>query len=343
MKRKDFLKIIPIMTTGIVTSNFTSCIFEDSKSGNVDEDTLSISTPNIPSIDKEATRVVSGDTINSSYSPPVIANYARSRYCDIVGQNAERVFPKSKPYLELILKSNTEFRTIFDIPPEFHIGMIQQESGFDPNAVSSSLAVGIAQFMYYTASGRKMNVYDPEKFPDLFEGEKRLKLLNVSSSKLWADIISIVRDDNLDIEMLKVHKEEYNKVVQERNDLIPKLKNMCIDLKSEDDERKDPFESLPQSAKYFAEMARWADKEYNGRSFHSIIRGIVAYNCGTGNVVEGNGFPFIQESIGYFRKVIKNADSIAPKQSREYMYDANYQIITELISSKIYDVGSTSR
>ena len=41
--------------------------------------------------------------------------------------------------------------------------MIQQESGFNPNAVSSAGAIGIAQFMPGTAAGLGINPWDPEQ------------------------------------------------------------------------------------------------------------------------------------------------------------------------------------
>ena len=47
------------------------------------------------------------------------------------------------------------------IPSSLLAGLIQQESGFDPNAVSSAGAEGIAQFMPATAAGMGVNPYDP--------------------------------------------------------------------------------------------------------------------------------------------------------------------------------------
>jgi hypothetical protein len=47
------------------------------------------------------------------------------------------------------------------IPPSLLAGLIQQESGFNPSAVSSAGAEGIAQFMPATAAGMGVNPYDP--------------------------------------------------------------------------------------------------------------------------------------------------------------------------------------
>ncbi|HEY3991896.1 MAG TPA: transglycosylase SLT domain-containing protein [Ktedonobacteraceae bacterium] len=47
------------------------------------------------------------------------------------------------------------------IPPAYFVRQIQQESGFNPNAVSVTNAQGIAQFEPYTASGLGINSWDP--------------------------------------------------------------------------------------------------------------------------------------------------------------------------------------
>jgi len=47
------------------------------------------------------------------------------------------------------------------IPPGLFVKQIQVESGFNPNAVSSAGAIGIAQFLPSTASGLGIDPYDP--------------------------------------------------------------------------------------------------------------------------------------------------------------------------------------
>lgn len=47
------------------------------------------------------------------------------------------------------------------IPPDYFVRQINQESGFNPNAVSPAGAVGIAQFLPSTAAGLGVNPYDP--------------------------------------------------------------------------------------------------------------------------------------------------------------------------------------
>lgn len=47
------------------------------------------------------------------------------------------------------------------IDPNIFVAQIQQESGFNPNALSSAGAEGIAQFMPATAAGLGINPYNP--------------------------------------------------------------------------------------------------------------------------------------------------------------------------------------
>lgn len=47
------------------------------------------------------------------------------------------------------------------LPPVLFVRQIQQESGFNPNAVSSAGAIGIAQFMPQTAASLGVNPWNP--------------------------------------------------------------------------------------------------------------------------------------------------------------------------------------
>lgn len=49
------------------------------------------------------------------------------------------------------------------ISPDYFVRQINQESGFNPNAVSPAGAVGIAQFLPSTAAGLSINPWDPKQ------------------------------------------------------------------------------------------------------------------------------------------------------------------------------------
>ncbi len=78
-----------------------------------------------------------GSDLNSSTLPPMAL--ATSQYVAIAQQDASAV----------------------GIPATYFVRQIQQESGFNPNAVSPAGAVGIAQFEPGTAAGLGINPWDP--------------------------------------------------------------------------------------------------------------------------------------------------------------------------------------
>lgn len=73
-----------------------------------------------------------------------------------------RTNPRISPVDALVL-SGTAVRAARkdDLPPEFLAATLLQESAFDPQAVSSAGAVGIAQFMPSTAAAVGIDPYDP--------------------------------------------------------------------------------------------------------------------------------------------------------------------------------------
>src|SRR5438128_2729353 len=55
----------------------------------------------------------------------------------------------------------TSYANQVGVNPSIFINQIQQESGFNPNAMSPAGAIGIAQFMPGTAQGLGLNPRDP--------------------------------------------------------------------------------------------------------------------------------------------------------------------------------------
>jgi soluble lytic murein transglycosylase-like protein len=55
----------------------------------------------------------------------------------------------------------TQAARVASLPPEFLAAMLLQESAYDPQALSSAGAIGIAQFMPETAAGIGVDPYDP--------------------------------------------------------------------------------------------------------------------------------------------------------------------------------------
>jgi hypothetical protein len=82
------------------------------------------------------------------------------------------VNPRMTPIGALELADATVTAAVEErLPPEFLGAMLLQESAFDPNAVSSAGAVGIAQFMPDTAAEYGVHPFDPF---DAIRGASRL-------------------------------------------------------------------------------------------------------------------------------------------------------------------------
>jgi hypothetical protein len=349
MNRKKFLERISMLSAGGMMS---AVFLETACSTNTDKSTLNTAsgidtlsshknTILVPdSLNSDLIGIPNKDTLESKYSAPLIDNYARARYCDIVGQNAEKFFPECKPYLELILKSNNDYRQIFDIPPEYHIAMLYRESKFDPNALSSSAALGIAQFMRDTARYVGLKVYDGRKYKELYDSEKKLRELSRDIAVLWNDdIIPSLRKNNF--KAVEISKKKYDSVVIEHEELKNTIHQIYIGhvLKMED-ERRDSQKAIPASAMYYAQLVDACQEFFGGKHVHNFIRGAVAYNCGEQNVKKWKGLPFLQEPVWYIRDIMVNSDKMAPQLSKDATYEANPKIVAELVAGKIYTLNS---
>jgi hypothetical protein len=349
MNRKKFLERISVLTAGgMMSAAFlgTACSTNtDNSASNISFGTDTLSSPKdtlhiSDSLNHDLMGIPAKDTLESKYSTPLMDDYARARYCDIVGQNAEKIFPQCKPYLELILKSNHDYRHIFDIPPEYNIAMLNRESNFDPNALSSVGALGIAQFMRNTAIDAGLKVYDGRKYKELYDSEKRLRELGRNIAVLWNDNIipSLRKNDFKSVESLK---KEYDSVVTEHGKLKNTVHKIYLEeLPHMEDARLIWQEEIPASVKDYAHLADKCQKFFGGKHIHNIIRGAAAYNCGYDEVENWKGLPLIQETIWYVRDIMVNSDKMAPQLSKNVIYEANPQIVAELVAGKVYTLNS---
>ena len=112
--------------------------------------------------------VGNGQMIDAPYTGTVVQQQSLAQAGPIVA--IRRVLPSAQqssqvmgqvnvpgPYVAIIQSA----AAANNIPASLLAAVIQQESGFNPNAVSSAGAQGIAQFMPTTASGMGVNPFDP--------------------------------------------------------------------------------------------------------------------------------------------------------------------------------------
>lgn len=121
---------------------------------------------------EQAYRIAFGDTLSSiatrfKTSVTNLANHNKIANPNIIfaGQQVCVPLPKinvpppnSKGEYMTLAK---QFASQAGIPPDLFVKQINQESGFNPKALSSAGAIGIAQFMPGTAAGLGINPHDP--------------------------------------------------------------------------------------------------------------------------------------------------------------------------------------
>jgi len=286
---------------------------------------------------------IGGDVIDTQREFSEYSNVVRARYCEIVGQNAEKRFPKSKPYLEMILKANNDYRDIYDIPPEYFIALLYKESRFNKYAVSPSPAVGIAQFMRTTAADMDMQTYSRHDHPELFKYETRLAVLNNEVIDLWDDILKFLNRNDFDA--LKNSKKKYDLAFSERNKALKEFTQAFTERSMMNliDDRLNPEISIDKSMKYLALLCRDSEKYFDGKPLHNTIRGIAAYNAGMRRVKKKNGIPFIKETVDYISEIILLSDRISPKQQVTLDYLSNKQLIAESVVNARYSMPNIRR
>ena len=244
--------------------------------------------------------------------------YARAQLNDMILQNASRLFPASRPYLEDIARANYDAMKIFDVPLEYFLGLLQKESEFNPDAVSKAYAMGIAQFMRPAALDRGLFTYDIGRHPALHNTELALNVLGSEASSLYNAAMSALRRNDFDavkknkLAYDKAH-ESYLKKFEECGKILEETLAGYDDLSGFDD-RFDPGRAIPASARHLAIQCRENKDYFHSRWGHAIMYGIVAYNAGLLQAQKWHGIPILAEPVNYLRMIMIYADRLTPEE-----------------------------
>ncbi len=233
---------------------------------------------------------------------------AEKEYGDYSAEKYEpiaRAFPQSAPYLEIIHNACREFSSIYHVSVELEAAKLMQESGFDPNAVSKVGAAGIAQLMPYTAKGLGLEVYVDDNFSEGFEMFRK-------GSKLERDAYEAFK--RLDENCLNMRKEA---LVLTRNamEMLESYKKGLLEHQDEDErigkDEKTIKRNIRVGVKHLALQIKSVTDWFHSpiRPFN-VLRGLAAYNAGFGLVRDFHGFPAIDQTVDYVRKIMRNLDSI---------------------------------
>jgi len=103
------------------------------------------------------------DTHDGYWNGFVVEAYIHPAWLPVVAPSVvstQRVQPGNLPKSPYVAIAQ-EDATLAGIDPNIYVRQINQESGFNPNAISPAGAIGIAQFMPATAAGLGVDPHDP--------------------------------------------------------------------------------------------------------------------------------------------------------------------------------------
>ncbi len=230
-------------------------------------------------------------------------------------ENAVNIYPASDQYVGYVVDANKRHQNIFPVPLEYFIGLLQQESRFNPYAVSVAFAMGFGQFMRGTARDLGMKTYTRQDSKELYDLETEIRRLQGSTNRLasasrreflegdpllakeWHDESQVQRDEwrvKLGVEF----SEKFAEIIKERGEDIEKF-----------DERTSP-KSIERSAFYVATLCRATNNYFGDNPLNALIWGLSAYNAGLGNVRRNNGVPNFAETKNFLSHIMLNSNEV---------------------------------
>ncbi|HEY9706548.1 MAG TPA: lytic transglycosylase domain-containing protein [Allocoleopsis sp.] len=252
----------------------------------------------------------------------IISIKNRNKRIEDVISKAWYEIPEGRKYFEMIADSNTKYCNIFDVPIEYHIALVRQESAYLSRVHSFAGALGLGQLMRYTAEGLGMKVFDKKKFPKAFELEDTLRKEYKKSNILYSEISNM--SNNLfrsemshsellnQINLIKKFKHERAQTWNILNAVYEEARYAYKNITEDDDDRLNPKIALDFSAKHLAENCLKMQNHFGGRKIHNILRGLAAYNSDVERTIKNLGLPFIPETTNYVRRIMVYSDKIYP-------------------------------
>jgi soluble lytic murein transglycosylase-like protein len=206
-------------------------------------------------------------------------------------QNLEVIaehYPKARPYIPMVEKSIEEHKDIFHSDSVMILGVMNAESGYNPDAVSVAGAAGLMQLIPETAQEMGLEIYEGnwDIYLALKEARKNMR-------KSYNSAIRAVRRENYK-GLIKLSKE-YNFYVIEADVLFQEYKKTLLENKSLD-ERLDPEKNIGAGVKYLAILAKINMETPNIADLRNII---AAYNFRGEDAAGERILPTIREPINH--------------------------------------------
>ena len=204
---------------------------------------------------------------------------------------AENEMPKLVSNLETVFK-RLEGK-IYNVDPLLFIALLKKESSFNPKAVSSVGAAGLAQFMPKTAQGMGMkNIYMPDYFNEAGSFLARERRVRREAFAILEQI-----DEENGLENSARAREKMQIALALRKEGINLFSRYKKELQGDySDDRLQPDLSIEYGIKYFSSLM----KSQKG----DISLALASYNAGQSRVRDYKGIPPYEETVGYRNKVL---------------------------------------
>ena len=218
-----------------------------------------------------------------------------------------REIPNSRPNIDRMKLLCDQYASIFPVPLVLPAKIQAIESGYNPDAVSNSYAVGGAQFVHNTA--RELGAHLPPA--EEFKSQDDVLVLRRRSQAKMDEAIAAFRkgEDRQAADFRTEAKEMTSKYekLHERTmaDFKKRMFAMSNDARRTYDGRFDPATSDDMLVHYLATLARTVKKEFDLiDDAHILLLAGVAFNAGPGNVKRKPGIPTVAQNVEYANKLM---------------------------------------
>jgi hypothetical protein len=218
-----------------------------------------------------------------------------------------REIPNSRPNIDRMKLLCEQYASIFPVPLVLAAKIQAIESGYNPDAISDSYAVGGAQFVHNTARDLGAHLPPAEKFKSQ---DDVLVLRRRSQAKLDEAIATFRKGKDRQAADFRTEAREltskYEKL-HERTmaDFKKRMFAMSTEARRAYDERFDPATTDGMLVQYLATLARTVKKEFDlVDDAHILLLAGVAFNAGPGSVKRKPGIPTVAQNVEYANKLM---------------------------------------
>jgi len=218
-----------------------------------------------------------------------------------------RELPQAQPHIARIKAACEKYSSIFPLPFIWPVKIQAIESGYNPDAISNSYAVGGAQFMPATA--RELGARLPEA-GEFKPQEEVLVLRKQYQAKFDEAVAAFRRGEDHQAAALRdkageIQKEHDKLHEVTMSDFKQRMLAMSEKARREYDARFDPVVSDDLLVQYLAILAGSLKKDLDlTDNSHILLLAAVAYNAGLGNVKRKPGIPVATQNVEYANKIM---------------------------------------